>query len=428
MIRLFKLKLVLLYVLILINLTAISMVIGDSKYVFTQITLFGILVILIITGFYLVTQSHQDINRFLFALKFQDYSVSFPQKASKSHATLYHALNHTLEQIKRLHHEEQNNHQWMKELIQKIPLGILVLTHKNQVEFINQRCTDILHLPHSANNHALNQLVTYITPQLEKVASEQYHNITLLEGTEINVYQTLFQDTSKYKILFIENKDEMTGEIELASWSNLLRVMTHEIMNSVSSISSLSSTLKEHMTSNTVTDDMRLAINSIEKRSQGLIQFTENYREISAIKSPNKTWFKLSEMVQGILLLIKEKSVTVNITTTNEQLVFADRAQLEQVFINLILNAQHAVKGRTTPSINIHIRTEKDTKISVIDNGIGIPPQEQNQIFIPYYTTRKEGKGIGLTLCRKLMRNNNGRISLFSSNENGTEFRLLLKF
>ena len=206
--------------------------------------------------------------------------------------------------------------------------------------------------------------------------------------------------------------------------------MTHEIMNSITSISSLASSLQESMTSENLPSDMLMAVNSIEKRSNNLIEFTESYRAINDIKLAQKSWFNLADLVKAQLefLSIELKSIQLSLICAIDQQIYADKNQVEQVIINLILNSIAALRGVVNPSINIHIKSEnKYVLLSWIDNGCGIPASIQNDIFIPFFSSKKDGKGIGLSLCRKLMRNNEGSISLLKSLNAHTEFSLRFK-
>ncbi len=259
---------------------------------------------------------------------------------------------------------------------------------------------------------------------------EQTQRVLLENDKEAELYKVGFQQKEKLDIVFIQPLDELKGPIEMEAWMKLIRVLTHEIMNSITSISSLASTLHENIHAEDSSSDMALAAKSIEKRSQSLIQFTESYRKVSSIKAAQKSWFSLDEAVRKQVLFLKNEldAISVEIETVNEQKVFADEQQFEQVIINLFLNAKTALNKTKQAKIKIKIWQEKTTCfLRFTDNGVGIPNKDQNHIFVPFYTTRNEGKGIGLSLCRQFMHNNNGSISLKESTAGKTVFLLRFK-
>lgn len=425
----FKVKLIVLFALSLVDLWALAHVLGDANYLFTQLVLFGLFAILLLSIFYFIDTTNKSISKFLFALKYQDYSVRFPEKNISSFSTLHQALNVSIQELKSIKEENSTHNMWALELLQRSPQGILVIRNE-EVLFMNSMVTELLETPTLKDLNHLDRFQNGLAKQIKEFSLETRHQVLLENGTELSFYKTQFKDTSDYLFVFIQSMDELKGEIEVDAWSNLFRVMTHEIMNSITSISSLASTLKNQIESEGLSEDLKVAANSIEKRSNSLIHFTDNYRQINDIQSANKTWFNLGDLVQEQLGFLKQelKSIHQSIICINQVNVFADRTQVEQVIINLLLNSQYALIGVSEPKIQIQIKTEKKTVfVSFIDNGIGVPAEIQNDIFIPFFTSKKDGKGIGLSLCRKLMRNNNGSIGLLQSIESHTEFQLRFK-
>lgn len=424
----FKIKLIVLFILIILDLCLLAFFLGQSDFLFTQIVLISVFGILLWSVFHLIDSTNKAISKFLFALKYQDYSIRFPEKKISSFKDLHHALNKSIQELKRIKEEEQKKEKWIVGLLEKAPYGILVLKNQEEVLFMNSKSIDLLEMPQTKN---LNQLNNGLIEKIRACATESYQTMMLNNGDELSLYKSLFKESNaSFEFIFVQTVNDLKGEIEINAWSNLFRVMTHEIMNSVTSISSLSSTLKENIEEGNISSDMLEAANSIEKRSKSLVNFTENYRQLNDIKLAQKSWFNLNQMVQEQFTFMSGQfeDILVQIDEDKTLNVFADKSQIEQVIINLILNAQHALSSVERPLIQVHTKQEKNQIIlSFIDNGIGIPNNIQNDIFIPFYSSKKDGKGIGLSLCRKLMYNNSGSISLLKSTKSHTEFQLRFK-
>jgi signal transduction histidine kinase len=229
---------------------------------------------------------------------------------------------------------------------------------------------------------------------------------------------------------------------ELESWQKLIRVLTHEIMNSVTPISSLSNAINDTFNetngkktelqkiSDDDFEDIISSLKTIENRSKGLLKFVSSYKQLTKIPKPDIKEVNLTELVNHCHTLLKQKFKELNIHFTfnnskEEFNCFADYDLIEQVMINLLLNAIDAVKNQEKPQITVGIKNELNKyKINIKDNGKGIEPEEIEKIFIPFYTTKKEGSGIGLSLSRQIMRLHKGNIQVNSEQGKGTEFVL----
>ena len=211
---------------------------------------------------------------------------------------------------------------------------------------------------------------------------------------------------------------------EIESWQKLIRVMGHEIMNSITPIASLSETLS---TRTVEYGQMQQGMQVIHKRSKGLMEFVENYRKITRIPTPVKENVCLNDLMNGISNLFPDDFIHFTAPSTPIT-VKVDRTQIEQVLINLIKNAIEACDGRSNPSIGIKASGagKGAATIEVSDNGPGILPDVLDKIFIPFFTTKENGSGIGLSLCKQIMHLHNGNITVESTLEKGTRF--ILKF
>ncbi len=249
-----------------------------------------------------------------------------------------------------------------------------------------------------------------------------------LEDGELNFR---FQDNSKFnrtlnRIRTIFEKQRQAHEQD--SWTKLIRVLTHEIMNTVSPIASLSDALSKSMDKDGHSPlDVKAGLDTISDSSKNLIKFVETYRELSGVARPARKAIDLQELIEGVMALNREYAASCGAVCSYrpqeaDLMIYADEGQISQILINLIKNALQA----DARHIDISARLGKDDEVIVLvaNDGEPIPPSAQEQIFIPFYTTKKEGSGIGLSLARQIMRQHNGSIELLQSDASRTVFEL----
>jgi two-component system nitrogen regulation sensor histidine kinase NtrY len=252
---------------------------------------------------------------------------------------------------------------------------------------------------------------------------------------------TAFQtEGKKYKLIAFQNVNEALDETESKAWQRLLSVMTHEIMNSVAPISSLSDTLKNMLNNSREAvssenrpafEDLELGIDTIKRRSEGLLKFAETYRNLNKITTLNLKKVYVRDLFENLHLLMQptldQKNIELEIILKDPDLMLeADTNLIEQVLINLIVNAVEAIKERPEPRIMLsaYYTTKNKTVIKVSDNGTGMPEELLDKIFIPFFSTKKTGSGIGLSLCKQIMMLHKGTIHVQSKEGEGTAFML----
>jgi signal transduction histidine kinase len=228
-------------------------------------------------------------------------------------------------------------------------------------------------------------------------------------------------------------------ETESKAWQKLLSVMTHEIMNSVAPISSLAETLKrrlQHATLEMETrpdglEDLELGIDTIKRRSEGLLKFAETYRNLNKITTPNLRKIYVRDLFENLHHLMQpmllQKKIDIEVILKDPDLsIQADPNLIEQVLINLLVNAMEAVKDRPDPRISLSASAISGNKVilRVGDNGMGMPPEVLDKIFIPFFSTKKSGSGIGLSLCKQIMMLHKGNIQVQSVEGEGSMFTL----
>ena len=282
----------------------------------------------------------------------------------------------------------------------------------------------------------LNELNPNFAQQLAKLHVGEVKVIKLFKEEVIQeMVVTMTEYTTKgfkYRLYCFTNVRSLLEENEMEAWQKLVRVLTHEIMNSITPISSLSETLVERM--DKVDKDehdeemIRKGMLTISRRSKGLLDFVMNYRQLSRIPSPVMTPVRVGDMMDSIRGLFSNDAILFQVEDEN-RILNIDRSQIEQVIINLLKNAKEACEGKTHPEIIVstHYSTkQKIFQLEVTDNGYGILPEVQDKVFIPFFTTKRNGSGIGLSLCRQIMSLHGGSISMKSEVDQGTSF--VLKF
>ena len=249
-----------------------------------------------------------------------------------------------------------------------------------------------------------------------------------LEDGELNFR---FQDKNKFnrtlnRIRTIFEKQRQAHEQD--SWTKLIRVLTHEIMNTVSPIASLSDAMAKSVDENGHSElDLKSGLETISDSSKNLIGFVQTYRQLSGVAKPFRKALDLRELMGSVIALNSEYAATCGATCKyhpkeDDLMIYADEGQISQILINLIKNALQA--GAKRIDITAKMGKDDDVIIKVANDGEPIPPAAQEQIFIPFYTTKKEGSGIGLSLARQIMRQHNGSIDLVKSDAAETVFEL----
>lgn len=232
---------------------------------------------------------------------------------------------------------------------------------------------------------------------------------------------------SKVKVVAFNDISDEIAESEQESWSKLIRVLTHEIMNTVTPIASLSETLLKF---DGVDGEIRNGLDTISQSSRSLIKFVDSYRNLTRVASPVKKAFFVRELAERVINLTKEQALMAGAVCTYTEksediLLYADEGQITQILINLVKNAIQA--GARNVGISADINLSEQIIINVANDGRPISKESQEEIFVPFYTTKQEGTGIGLSLSRQIMRMHNGTLTLNRSDEKGTIFTLLFK-
>lgn len=431
-------------ILLFITLLAFSFTVVKQLYYLDCILL--PLIILEVIDFYRFHKKAQDeVEQFVESIHYRDFSRHFNVKqAPVELQPLRQGFNDINSTFKVISKEKETQYQYLQKILELVDTGILSYeTESGEVIWMNESLKKLLQIPYLKTIHSLERRNQTLCKQIlsldpgERIIStihREKNNIKVV--LSVTAFQT---ENIQYKLIAFQNVNEALEETESVAWQKLLSVMTHEIMNSVAPISSLANTLQNRLKqqareipgSSAITEDLELGLDTIRKRSESLLQFTETYRNLNKITKANLAKVFISELFGTIHRLMQptlsQKNIDVEIILKEPLLsVNIDSGLIEQVLINLILNAVDAVKGQPDPKIVLSAYTDTDNKIVIklADNGSGMTDEVLDKIFVPFFSTKKNGNGIGLSLCKQIMLVHKGSIRVQSKQNEGTVFTL----
>ncbi len=399
-----------------------------------------------------VERTNRDIASFLEAIRHSDFTQRFAAKGGNpTYRHLYQAFNDITDSFQRIKAEKQADHLYLQAMVEHVGIGILSFDDRGEVRLVNQVAKDMLHTPHLHNIQALSRISEELVTVLQQIGHNEKTLLTLQVREEqllLTVHATtLTSQGQQLKIVSLQNIRSELEEQELQTWQKMIRVLTHEIMNSVTPVISLTSTVGGLIEEEVIAkyaagevpeeetlDDIRAGLQTIEKRSTGMLHFVKNYRRLMRVPTPELHKVKVKELLKSVNTLLQPdmeaRRVKLSFYLPNEEAILeADQELLEQVLINLIKNGMEACQEVPEPHVEvIAYRDEQDRnrfRIDVQDNGPGIPEDVLDKIFLPFYTTKKQGSGIGLSLSRQIMRQHGGTIRVSSPAGGPTTFSLV---
>lgn len=418
--------------------------IGIAYFIFAQQFLYAGL--LLLPAVYFLNHNirqqvffRKQFQEFSEAVKYRDFTRRYSTKnKTSSEKSLFSDFNLISDVFKDIRSEKEVQHKYLSEIIDMLDAAILFYhVNSGKVEIINEAFKNLFETPHLGNIAGLKKRNPdlYQISQKLKLGSQQMETAFSSKGKiKLLIQMSEFETQgSIYRIVVYQNINKAVEETENQAWHKLLRVLTHEIMNSIAPISSLAETLNERLQKLEETHtlkDIKTGISTIKNRSEGLLKFAKSYRLINKVEIPVFNKILLRDLFESVYQLLEplllQKEIQVDIVLKNTRLhLLADIHLVEQVLINLLLNAIEAVKETEAPKIILSAEEDKDQiLIKVIDNGMGIMPEELEQIFTPFFTNKKTGSGIGLTLCKQVMLVHKGNISVSSKVGEGSVFIL----
>jgi len=420
----------------------------------------GIGVLIIIQVFFLiryVNNTNYSLVKFLDALKTEDHSVYFsPSKKGDSFAKVYDDFNKIIKIFKRNKIEKEAQYTYFKYILEHVNLGIISIKKEDlfrsqseeEILFLNKAASNILQIPQHKYWHRLADKVPWFVAEVKTVANGG--KVLVDFGDEVKRKQLSLEVielrllNSPYLIITFQDIRSEIEQKEIEAWHNVIRILAHEMLNSFTPVSSLASTIKSitenengkpmkpDKLSHEDIQDINMAASTIKKRSDGLLVFVNDYRTISNVPVPKFSKINIKQFLSEIIILMTPATEKAQIALKLLPIpananIKADERLIEQVLINLINNSIHALTGRENPLIKMSCMVEDDkTVIIVSDNGKGIEEKIMNQIFIPFYTTKKSGSGIGLSLSKNILKKHGG--NLLVSSEEGVYTTFSLEF
>ncbi len=436
-----KLKILLRTLILLVSLciAAYFMVTGSYTY-------FLLLGPVIIYQLYLIYRNqlmlYREVEQFSQALYYRDFSRNFNTNSVSELKPLYSNFNEISRLFQQVSRDKETQYQYLQKILELVNTGILSYeTESGEVIWMNESLRMMLDRPYIKNIHSFakrDEILYHEIIALKPGESKIVTIVTRKLNVKTLLSATAFQTNGvKYQLIAFQNINEALDETESRAWQKLLSVLTHEIMNSIAPISSLADTIKNRlgsldkkMDADNSLADLELGISTIKRRSEGLLKFAETYRNLNKITKPNVQALYVRDLFENLHSLmqptLEQKNIELDIIIKDPNHIFeADITLVEQVMINLLVNAIEAVKSNPAPQITLYAdRSNEKTIIKIIDNGVGIDAEVLDKIFIPFFSTRKTGSGIGLTLCKQIMMLHNGNIQVVSKPGEGTSFIL----
>ncbi len=395
-----------------------------------------------------VNQTNNKLTQFFDSIRHSDFSTSFSdKKLGKSFEKLSASFNQVIDEFKKNRAEKEEHYNYLQTVVQHINIGIICYEKDGKVDMYNNAAKRIFKKNLLRNVNDLQDVKKELPEILIKLKAGDKTLVKIFTDDELkqlSMYATEFRMRGEeYVLVAFHDIHAELEEKEIESWQKLIRVLTHEIMNSITPISSLASTVNEMLIDKSDennkmneldNDDIQSiedALTTIQKRSQGLLNFVDIYRNLTRIPKPSFKYFNAHEAFERAELLLKPKTEKLNITCNckvypEDLMLTADPDLIDQVIINLLLNAIDAVKNKENPEVSLIAYNNQNnrTTIEVADNGSGIKPDIIDKIFMPFFTSKKEGSGIGLSLSRQIMHLHKGSITVKSKANEGTVFTL----
>ncbi|MFM8911508.1 MAG: sensor histidine kinase [Flammeovirgaceae bacterium] len=379
-------------------------------------------------------------------IRFDEVTASFKTSSQDENVVrLQREMNDAFNKVKQARKEKDSEYQFFKNIVQHVGIGILTFKKDGAIQIMNNAAKRLLRIERAEHIGELREVSEPLVDAFLKLKTGGRELVRLKAGDEtvqLSVFAIeLTLRSEEVKLISMNNIQSELEEKEMEAWQNLVRVLTHEIMNSVTPISSLAGIVEEELAKKLnegevvikkdEAEDMHLSVQTISKRSEGLIKFVKEFRSLTHIPKPKLMQVAVKPLLDELALLhrkeLADNGIGISVSSEPETMtVMADKMLVEQVLINLIKNAIQAFGEKTDKKIIMaaHQNETGNVIISVKDNGTGIEPEALEKIFIPFFSTKKTGSGIGLSLSRQIMRQHEGNISVRSVMGEGTEFIL----
>ncbi|MEM6522481.1 MAG: ATP-binding protein [Bacteroidota bacterium] len=407
--------------------------------------LFMIITFLDLTKF--IERSKRELSNFLLSIQQNDFSNTYSLKAlDRNDFELHYAYTTITDEFQKLRREKESNYHFLQAVVEHSGIPLIGFQQNNlEVTLMNEAAKELFKKPYLKNAKAISKIDRKLGECVLRLKSGERELLKILVNNELLslsiIAKELKLDGELFKLVSFQNIKAELEEQELESWQKLIRVLTHEIKNSAIPISTLTEVVNQMITEengelkdlSTLDQedlaDLKIGIKTVQKRSKGLVSFVNAYGELAKIPQPKFEKVNLKTLIDDVVILLQPEMKKSNVSLINNieaATLQIDPELIEQVIINLIKNAKEAVGDDGKGKILLRTRVDVGrTLLSVLDNGPGIDGETLDNIFVPFFTTKKEGSGIGLSLSRQIMRAHKGDLLVQTEIGKGTEFSMV---
>ena len=424
-------------VLLLVATTVgFGLIVGRADLFFNQLIL-GTLILLQTVGLIrYARRTNHDLAKFLLAIKHADYTVHFGPEKDDSFGALHHAFREIQTTYQRMNAEREAQYEYLKLLVSHLNVGIISLRGDDDIVLINPPALQLLRIETYHHWHNLARRHPRLVQTIDALRDGERQLLELRVGEVTKRLSVQVRSAvllrEPYRIITLQDIEQEINQSEVEAYHRLIRILTHEIMNSITPIASLSETLlgmlhDEHgrlrpweSLGEGYQKELAPALRTIGRRSDGLLHFVEDYRKLTKLPALRPARVPVGELLTAVGHLMRAELQTYGIawqqhTDPDDLTLWGDAHLIEQVLINLITNSAQALGATTDPRIVVRAFAQDDrTVVEVMDNGVGVAPDKLDQIFVPFFSTKAQGSGIGLSLSRHIMTLHRGSIHLHS--------------
>jgi two-component system nitrogen regulation sensor histidine kinase NtrY len=435
--------------LLVVTIFAFAFIFGRADMIINHVIIASVIIVQVIEMIHFVNRTNRELARLFNSIVHHDFAITFREgNFGKSFKELEVSLNAMIESYKTVKIEREAQYHLLQRLVTNLNIAIIAVQNNADISIINPAAEKLIGENGARSWKILEQLKPSFTRLIEEIGDNGRKLAEWKIGGEskmlsIDVSTNLLLDLP-HRLIIIQDINQEIEQKEIEAWHKLIRILTHEIMNSVTPISSLTETTQSMLRSkdgklrkateltDEVISDIEFSLRTIQKRSEGLLQFVETYRTLSKIPKPILAPVEIESLFASVEQLMREEmsknkilfEVKIN---TSTKVVPMDRILVEQVLINLISNSKHALADRPEPKIILSAYDgDSSLIIEAYDNGHGISDKVLAHIFVPFFSTRQEGSGIGLSLSKQIMSSHGGNITVKSIAD--VETRFFLKF
>ena len=440
------------YIVVLISIIGIVLIavlfalaLVHLNHLFTIIITGSLLVLQTIWLIAYINRINSTLEKFFLAIKNDDSSISYSQSGySKIYRNLTALLDEVMQAISRVKIEKEHQFQYLSYVMEHVDAGLMAYNEDGKIELINHSAKRLFSDFQPSSLGQLNRIRPGFEQEIREIKPGQQKLLTLKSDSDVlqlAIRKSMFKlDEKEVNLVSFQDIHHELDQKELSSWRKLIRVLRHEITNTISPIASLATTLtriygtdkepkkKEELSDQNVQDTIE-GLDIIRTRSKGLLDFVEEYRKLTKLPDPEFEEIQVAGLLQDIVVLFRgsEKAGELSVSCPEDLQVKADRKMIEQVLINLVRNASESTLQMENPEIELRANQTGDGRvfIQIRDNGPGIAEDVLPNIFVPFYSTKEKGSGIGLSISRQIMDLHKGKITVNSVPAKETVFSLI---